>query len=114
MSKIDLIVQFIEKGLTPGDICKKLGFCPKETKELSNESKQINPVQNATSVAPYCKVCDSIGKVFNREMKDYKKSAGQMRNYLTDVCTNTQNTEIQEKVGIQNHIKDKDFKHATF
>eukprot|EP00794_Sanderia_malayensis_P007902 gene7902-8756_t len=96
LSKIDEIIQYIEKGLSPGDICKKLGLCPKKQSDdrLPLQASKLSGERQST---PVCKICDSIEKIFDKEMKNYKKSSWSLRSYLTDVCTTSQNEEIQKK-----------------
>ncbi len=96
LSKIDEIIQYIEKGLSPGEICKKLGFCPKA--KIDMNAVPIKPdIEPKTS--PSCEVCDSISKTFGKEMKDYKNHAEKLQQYLIEVCRNTKQPHIQEKVG---------------
>eukprot|EP00112_Aurelia_sp_Birch-Aquarium-sp1_P006986 Seg1762.12 transcript_id=Seg1762.12/GoldUCD/mRNA.D3Y31 product=Prosaposin protein_id=Seg1762.12/GoldUCD/D3Y31 len=99
LSKINEIIQYIEKGLTPKDICKTLGFCTKSDNKWTQitESKPGHETRDDSGSKAICGVCDSLGNLIKEETGHYKQTMRKMRSYMTEMCKHTKNEQLQER-----------------
>ncbi|XP_065071833.1 uncharacterized protein LOC135696381 isoform X6 [Rhopilema esculentum] len=97
LSKIDEIIQYIEKGLMPNDICVKLGFCSKTVHETNNLSWQNVHEEYQTTARSVCRICHSTERIVKKDMRTFESSLRLMTKYAQIACISPLNENLKEK-----------------
>eukprot|EP00795_Rhopilema_esculentum_P012145 gene12145-2752_t len=97
LSKIDEIIQYIEKGLMPNDICVKLGFCSKTVHETNNLSWQNVHVEYQTTARSVCRICHSTERIVKKDTRTIESSMRLMTKFAQIACIIPLNEDLKKK-----------------
>jgi len=82
LKKVDEVVEYILEGLEPGDICKKLGYCP--------SSLQRKPVIKQYSP---CKTCTLVVSLVDAVLKHVNATAAEVEKMVKSICAHFPESE---------------------
>ena len=100
---MDKIAHYIEQRLSPGDVCKKLGYCPGSVGniEFGKLKSAVVPERRTTKLKSKaaCEICATVANIIQYSIQFSGKTIGQVSELVKTFC-NKKPEEQREKVCI--------------